>query len=166
LIFIGKVVHTMPILSTKGMVVTRINFNEIIKNNKGISLIEVTVAAAMMITLSLGVMRATETVNRSVKSSERSLELTSVLNEMKTFLTSTAACENTFVTIAANAKNQAGITDIRDAQNNIIYSIGDIFSGVTLTSMSLSETMSNVSVVTNLSSAKDIKLAHALVAFR
>lgn len=108
------------------------------KNQNGFSLVEIMVAAGMLGVVSLGVMRLTSNMSKSSKKLYQEAESQDLRNRIKGLLSSqsagigtgTSACFNTLNGLTLSAAG-ATFNDIRDKDNNVVMSDGDIIGAGT-----------------------------------
>jgi hypothetical protein len=114
------------------------NFKKILSSQQGISLIELTVAAAISVIISMGVVKTNQTGQKGMTklTTDMDLKMWQQQRLMQT-LGEPGACANTFP--AHSISSSASVPAIRDTQNNIVYSAGDDIEGGawTINSMSI-----------------------------
>jgi hypothetical protein len=114
------------------------NFKKILSSQQGISLIEITVAAAISVIISMAVVKTNQTGQKGMTklTTDMDLKMWQQQRLMQT-LGEPGACANTFP--AHSISSSASVPAIRDTQNNIVYSAGDDIEGGawTINSMSI-----------------------------
>lgn len=104
-------------------------------NEKGISLVQVMIALALMAVAQLAFMRMSQNQNRSVKTTEVKFESIDIVNNVRQLLMDKDACHNTFgITkstpnnigvIDANSTSIGEITTIKNQTNVTMYQLND-----------------------------------------
>ena len=114
------------------------NFKKILSNQQGMSLIEMTAAAAISVIISMGVMKTQQTGQKGMTKITTDMELRMWQQQrLMQVLGEPGACANTFS--GHSISSSASVTAIRDTQNNIVYEpLQDIEGGAwTIMSMSI-----------------------------
>lgn len=106
----------------------------ILKNQNGITLLELVIAAGIMGTLSLGLMRMMEMQSKSARKMETDLNRFQLSNLLMQTMNDREACRNTFLTggprtlqgsAGATVLGGPPINEIRNRENDVILSVGD-----------------------------------------
>ena len=124
----------------------------IIKNNKGLSLLEILMAGSLLVGLGLAVTKMSVNTNQSVKVSEKNLDIVSVLSEMRGILSDPDACQESFQNFDATDSDITGdITEIKKEDGTVVFQVGNQYgsSGIKLNTIKLNSSSTNVEVVSN-----------------
>ncbi len=132
--------------------------NRILRGHKGFSLIEIMLAGAAIIGIGVTLLKMNENTNKSIKYSEKNLEIISLVKEIRSTLSSSGACHNSFS--GMNAKNETGITQIKNSSGVVVFETNKNYGTVRLkiNSIELSDSSDEVSVVTGGSGTTLLKL--------
>ena len=120
------------------------------KNENGMSLIEVMVTASIMVGVGLMMSKLTVNNNKAMKVTERNFEISSILNEIRANLSDPLACKSSFP-ISINASNQSNISEIKSAIGTPLFKTNTSYgsSGVKISSMALNDSHGEVTVIPN-----------------
>jgi len=112
------------------------NFKKILSNQQGISLIEITVAAAISVIISMGVVKTNQIGQKGMTKISTDLDL-KMWQQQRLIQTlgEPGACANTFPGHSIDLSSI--ISEIRDSENNVVYSAGDDIEGGAWTIVSM-----------------------------
>lgn len=103
-------------------------------DQKGFSLVEIMIALGILATISLGVMKISQMMNRSTKQMNQQLDSVQLATRISGAIRNKDACRYTFRNVAP-ALNQPATNSnagIRDHQNNIMIPVGSVFGDITV----------------------------------
>ncbi len=128
--------------------------NELKNSNeqKGFSLVEIMIAIGILGTVSLGVMKIGQMMNRTTKQMNQQLDSVQLASRISGTIRNKDACRLTFRNVAptlngAATNNNAGI---RDHDGNIVIGIGSVFGDITVEAIIFSEFDTTVNEVVSV----------------
>lgn len=98
-------------------------------NNNGFSMVQIMMAAGMMGLLSLGMMKMMENQKLSAKSMRASAEAVNFYTEARNYLARPGYCSKNFEGVTLEEGDSFELDNILNANGDILYEIGKIYSG-------------------------------------
>ena len=112
------------------------NFKKLLSNQQGMSLIELTVAAAISVIISMGVVKTNQIGQKGMTKISTDLDLKMWQQQrLMQVLGEPGACANTLPGHSIDLSSKISV--IRDSENNVVYSAGDDIEGGAWTIVSM-----------------------------